>query len=171
MKRFIADIEQTGSGFKKKDEGSLFSMLLALAKEKCFDEDGFLLKDGNVIPGTNVGKLVSYACRSEPLLNGVGDFVEILRGIGINSVPNENLMGIPRQVLRGPEQPVVQPVVQPLTPEPSPLVPPPISGESVPLPERPASVALKRKRVTKVGPKAKKPKVQKNVTWQLRQRK
>lgn len=85
-------VQQIGTGLRKKDEESLISLLLRLARANVFDENG-QLKDGKggVVPGSNVVKLVSYAVRSEARLAGISEFREMLSRLGVDKLPNENL--------------------------------------------------------------------------------
>lgn len=179
MKRFIPDeISQNGSGTRQKD--NVYSMLLTLASQHCFDEEGRLLsRSGEPIADSNVAKLVGYACRQEKLLPGIQEFVSVLEQAGIRDVPNETLFLTPRVTARaeapGPPQLVTGTVPQVPTAVPSigiqvpaPLAAPP-GAEMIPLPEREPSAAVKRKSSMKL-PQPKK-KVQKTATWQLRQRK
>lgn len=179
MKRFIADsenVEQSGAGLRKRDEETVYSMLLSLAKEACFDEEGCLRNtNGETMPGTSVGKLVSFACRPEQRLKGTTEFIEILKRIGIHEVPNENMMmtviNRPPAQKRTPRLVPPPPTPEPTPPSPEPPSPPlsrPESGEAVPLPEPAPSVALKRRSRTKsAGPQRKTAR----ITWQLRSKK
>lgn len=182
MKRFIADTpEQTGSGLRKRDDVNMYSMLLTLARENCFDETGCILTEsGEPVHDTHVAKLVSYACRPERLLTGIREFVSILKKVGITEVPNENLMMMSTGRVVTPRSPsavsaaptaataaTAPPVVAPMV---APTDPPTVAPEMQPLPERPPSKAVKRKGGTPVR-RSVKPKIQKTATWQLRSRK
>lgn len=97
MKKFVPDdVVQSGSGFKKKEEATIMSLLLRLAKANGYDEEG-RIRDGNgiVVPDSNVARLVAYVCRPEPFIPGVPEFHALLRKIGVDDLPNQNVRGSP----------------------------------------------------------------------------
>lgn len=144
MRRFIPD---------GKEDGTIFSMLLALAKANCFDESGCIMIEGTPVPGSNVGKLVAFACKPETQLRGVKEFAKILRQIGIERVPNENMMCMLKRASVSDSRDSFPPPLEPppLTPPrvaPPPLTPPPLVPPPS-LPEAPApELSRKRKEPT-----------------------
>ena len=141
MKKFVPDddgnqtVVQIGSGIKRKDDGGFASLILRLAKAQCYDETGRIRgAEGSFLDGTNVGKLVMYAYKPEQFLFGIPQFCDLLKGLGIERLPNENLSvllgGFPKTQPPPPPPPplAVKNTVQPLPQlhaRPTPLMPPP----------------------------------------------
>ena len=144
MKKFVSDEEdgnraavQTGAGVKNKDDGGVTSLILRLAKAHGYDETGRIRgPEGSFIDGTNVGKLVMHAFKPEHFLYGIPQFCKLLRDLGIERLPNENL-----SVLLG-TLPKTQP--PPPTPPAAALGPPPLQVHARPTPLVPPPPPLMR---------------------------